>query len=171
MKKLLFLLLFCLLLCACSGKPVPPASDAPERMAEEISAGVVFSYNGKEYDLREREINVNALTGATQVGNFLVAEGHINPKNAYYGIFDTEKEAFVKDIIGTNLTWRDDDISTAVYSFWSEIYDYDGNLLGNLELADDEYICGLAWTDSRSLSVEIYSGIGKRTVALDVPLS
>ena len=55
------------------------------------------------------------------------------PDVGYYGIFDTETETFLKDIEGANLTWRDDDISTAAYSIWSEIYGYDGNLqLANL---------------------------------------
>ncbi len=47
---------------------------------------------------------VNSLMGETPVGSFIIVEGHIGPDNAYYGVFDTETKAFVKDIQGSNLT-------------------------------------------------------------------
>ena len=63
----------------------------------------------------------------------------------------------MKDIEGANLSWRDDDISTAAYSIWSEIYGYDGNLLKKLDLTESEHISGLTWKDSQRLTVEISS--------------
>lgn len=36
--------------------------------------------------------------------------------------------------MGCNLIWYDDDITTAVYSFWSGVYDYEGNMLASLIL-------------------------------------
>lgn len=100
---------------------------------------------------------VNSLMAETPVGGVIVVEGHIGPDAGYYGIFDTETEAFVKDIEGANLTWRDDDISTAVYNLQSEIYGYDGKLLKKLDLTESEYISGLTWKDSQRLTVEISS--------------
>ncbi len=52
---------------------------------------------------------------------------------------------------------RDDDISTAAYNLWSEIYDYDGNLLADLDLSESAYISGLSWKDSHHLTAEISS--------------
>lgn len=122
-----------------------------------ITAGTSFTYNDKEYNLQERESSVNALMSKTQVGNILVVEGHISPNAAYYGIFDTDTETFVKDIIGANFTWRDNDITTAVYNFGSQIYNYESSLLSDLELGEYEYIDNLVWTDRRHLSAEICS--------------
>lgn len=147
MRGLYGLLALCLLLSAC-GAEVP---------SDESPVGVIFAYNGREYDLQERASEVNALLGETQAGKVLVVEGHCSPHAAYYGIFDTEAGNFVKDIIGTNLVWREDDITTAVYNCGSEIYDYEGNLLCDLKLGKNEYIGSLTWTGSRYLTVEIDS--------------
>lgn len=160
MKKLCILSVLCLILTACGGKPPASAEepvDAPPAETLPESGGVIFSYGGKDCDLQKREPNVNALMGETQVGTSLVVEGHISPQIAYYGIFDTETETFVKDILGTNLTWRDDDITTAVYDVWSDscIYGYDSQLLARLDLEESQYVYGLTWTDSSHLSVEI----------------
>lgn len=142
-------------------------AEPPESVPEEDPGGIWFTYNGKNYDLREREENVNALMGETPAGEMLVVEGHINPNTAYYGIFDTKTKAFVKDILGANLTWRDDDITTAVYTFHSGVYDYGGTLLEDLALEEGEFVYALSWLDDGRLSVEI-NGDGGRSLILDV---
>lgn len=80
----------------------------------------------------------------------------------HYLVFDTETEQFVKDIAGTNLIWRGDDLTTAVYSFWSEFYDYEGRCLASVELPEDgSYIGELAFSeDGAGLIVTILSGSG-----------
>ena len=172
MKKLWFLFALCLLLTACGAAssektPEEPAGALPAEVPETSDSGVIFTYNGKNYDLQERE------PGETQAGTFLVVEGHINPKIAYYGIFDTEAEAFVKDILGTHLTWREDDITTAAYDVWSDscIYGYDGQLLAQLDLAESQYVYSLNWTDSRHLSVDITSDTSDELTTLDLEVS
>lgn len=161
MKKTWPLIVLCMLLSACSAhSPIDSAAPLDEplvKMADERTSGVIFTYNGKDYDLQERSPSVNALMAETTVGSVIVVEGHIGPKHGYYGVFDTKTEMFVKDIEGANLTWREDDIFTAAYSVWSEIYGYDGTLLADLDLSESEYISGLSWKDSRHLSVEIRS--------------
>ena len=160
-KKTWILIALCLLLTACGADsptaPADPPENPPVETSNEPVPGVIFTYNGKDYDLQERNPIVNALTAETPVGSVIVVEGHIGPDAGYYGIFDTETETFVKDIEGANLTWRDDDITTAAYNLWSEIYDYDGGLLADLDLSESEYICGLTWKDSQHLTAEIRS--------------
>mgnify|MGYP001040335976 FL=1 len=171
-KRSCLLTVLCLLLTACGADsptaPADPPESPPEEIAGEPVSGVIFTYNGKDYDLQERNPMVNALMAETPVGGTIVVEGHIVPNVAYYGIFDTETETFIKDIEGANLTWRDDDISTAAYSLWSEIYDYDGGLLKKLDLSDSEYISGLTWKDSQHLTVEISSINSESPEALEI---
>lgn len=160
MKKAFPIFVSVLLMLFCTSCRTAGTENQKEPSSEITDApisGVVFSYNGKYYDLQEREPMVNSLMGETPVGSFIIVEGHIGPDNAYYGVFDTEAKAFVKDIQGSNLTWRDDDISTAAYNLWSEIYDYDGNLLADLDLSESAYISGLSWKDSYHLTAEISS--------------
>lgn len=160
-KKTWLLIVLCLLLTACGADapavPADPLEKPPVETTGEPASGVIFTYNGKDYDLQERNPMVNSLITEIPVGSIIVVEGHISPNVGYYGIFDTEAETFVKDIEGTNLTWRDNDISTTVYSLWSEIYDYDGGLLKKLDLSESEYVSGLTWKDSQHLMVEISS--------------
>ena len=171
-KKTWILIVLCLLLTACgadsSTAPVDPPENPPVETANEPVPGVIFTYNRKNYDLQERNPIVNALTAETPVGSVIVVEGHIGPDAGYYGIFDTETETFVKDIEGANLTWRDDDITTAAYNLWSEIYNYDGDLLADLDLSESEYICGLTWKDSQHLTAEIRSINSETPEALEV---
>ena len=171
-KKTWILIVLCLLLTACgadsSTAPVDPPENPPVETANEPVPGVIFTYNRKNYDLQERNPIVNALTAETPVGSVIVVEGHIGPDAGYYGIFDTETETFVKDIEGANLTWRDDDITTAAYNLWSEIYNYDGGLLADLDLSESEYICGLTWKDSQHLTAEIRSINSETPEALEV---
>ena len=171
-KKTWILIALCLLLTACGADaPAVPADPPEEPLVEtagEPAPGVIFTYNGKDYDLQERNPIVNALTAETPVGSVIVVEGHIGPDPGYYGIFDTETETFVKDIEGANLTWRDDDITTAAYNLWSEIYNYDGDLLADLDLSESEYICGLTWKDSQHLTAEISSINSESPEALEI---
>ena len=53
-------------------------------------------------------------------------------------------------IVGHHLIWHSDDITTAVYAFWSEIYTYDGSVLKTYDLTENEYISGLAFSDDHT---------------------
>ena len=107
----------------------------------------VFTYAGQAYDLAERNENINAITGWTQVGQYLVLEGHTGPENSIYCIFDTRSGSFGPDLTGANLIFRGDDIATGVYAFWSDVYAYDGTLLASCELEEGEYICELRYSE------------------------
>ncbi|NLA86212.1 MAG: hypothetical protein GX847_02800, partial [Clostridiales bacterium] len=112
--------------------------------------GTTFNVNQKSYDISERHELINAITACTPVGHYIVVEGHTGPKNAVYCIYNTETQDFEKDIIGTNLIWHDDDIRTAVYSFWNEICTYDGTVIAALELSSPEFIKNLAFIDDNT---------------------
>ncbi|RAZ93451.1 hypothetical protein DK853_40210, partial [Klebsiella oxytoca] len=77
------LIALCLLLTACGADaPAVPADPPEEPLVEtagEPAPGVIFTYNGKDYDLQERNPIVNALTAETPVGSVIVVEGHIGP--------------------------------------------------------------------------------------------
>ncbi len=175
LKKIWLPIVCGMLLFACgTSSPIESAAPPKELLAETtdgLTPDVIFTYNGKDYDLQERNQEVNALMAVTPVGSVVVVEGHIGPHNGYYGIFDTETEMFIKDIEGANLTWQDDDIFTAAYNVWSEIYGYDGSLLVDLDLSESEYISGLSWKDNQHLLVEINSinseASGIREIAIE----
>lgn len=123
--------------------------------------GTVFTYHGAEYDLTEQSAAINAITDVRQAGDYLVIDGHVGPQNGVYCIFDTKTESFVKTIAGANLVWRGDDLSTAVYCFWSDVIDYDGNVLMQCDLADGEYIYDLSFSgDGQEILITIVSNDG-----------
>ena len=137
-------------------------SGAPAEGAEpqvEIS-DVYFTYGSKQYDLSERNGSINEITDSFQIGQYLVLEGHTGPKHNVYCVFNTLTETFEKDITGANLTWHRNDIRTAIYSFWNDVINYDGTLLGSFDLGEGEYIDALAYNDD---GTEIEVGIASNT--------
>lgn len=77
----------------------------------------------------------------------LVIECHVGPKNSIYCIFDTKSKCFDTDLTGNHLTWYNNDITTSVYSFWSDVYAYDGSIIKAYDLAENEFIHDLAFSD------------------------
>ncbi len=97
-----------------------------------------FYYNGRAYDMRELDQGINAVNHCEKVGKYIVVDCHVGPHNGIYGIFNTETESFEKMIAGHHLTWHSDDIATAVYGFWNEIYNYDGELIAKCDIGQYE---------------------------------
>jgi len=167
--------------------PTPAASPTPEASAEitgdtgnetqqpippepEIS-GTVFRFGDKEYDLQERAPAVNALTACNVVGNHIVIEGHVGPKNGVYFIFNAETETFENELDGVNLIWHSDSIETVVYSFWEEIRTYSGELIGCVPVPEGRQplILQLAFVDDYSAveaTYETEEGEAKEVFAL-----
>lgn len=108
--------------------------------------GTIFTYKGRDYDLRDRSQAVNAILSCVPVGKYFVVESHSGPKNAFYSVFNTETEEFEKDFVGVSLIWRDDDLTTAVYAYGAEVFTYDGAVIGRCDLGEDGYICSLTFT-------------------------
>lgn len=109
--------------------------------------GTIFHYGTHDYDVSSRNQSINGILSAIPVGQKIVIECHVGPKNGVYCIFDTESESFDEDIIGNNLIWHSDDIATSVYSFWSEVHTYDGDIIKTYNLAEDALIYDLKFSD------------------------
>lgn len=116
----------------------------------------IFRYGEKEYNLADINHNINAIMGVTEVGNYLVVEGHTGPKNAVYCIFNVETQEFEKEIIGANLVWHSDDITTCIYNFWNEIYNYEGELVVTCDIVEPDFIYSIEFIeDNTKIEVEI----------------
>lgn len=164
-RILLFVLL--LLLCGCGQKADMHSDPVQNEMKEYSFEGTVFRYDDQEYDLSERESAINSILMATPVGQYIVVEGHIGPKVGMYCIFDTEQMTFVRDLVGTSLIWREDDIRTCLYVSWSDVCDYDGNVVASLDLKEPEFVYEIRFGEEpETLEVEIATESGFRTELL-----
>lgn len=142
------------------GGAVPtPAPSAP--LSPQVE-GTVFTYGGQSYDLSERNASINAVTDWFPVGQYLVFQGHTGPKHNVYCIFDTVSRSFEPDLMGANLTFRGDDITTGIYSFWSDVYAYDGTLLASFDLEEEEFISRLEYSrDPTQITAHIFGNRGE----------
>ena len=113
-------------------------------------AGTVFTYEDLSYDISDRVPGVNAILSCTKAGKHIVIDGHIGPKNGAFLLFNTETRQFEDEIFGSNFIWYDDDITTAVYAFWNEIYRYDGSLVGTVLMTEGSYLYGLEFAENHS---------------------
>lgn len=129
--------------------------------AEFSFEGTVFHYETHDYDVSSRNQSINSILSAVPVGQKIVIECHAGPKNGVYCIFDTESESFDEDIMGNHLTWHSDDITTSVYSFWSEVHTYDGSVIKTYDLAEDALIYGLKFSSAGNTRKKV--GIGNKT--------
>jgi hypothetical protein len=129
-----------------SSDNTPQISDVAEVSFE----GTTFYYGGRSYDMTSRMQSINSISSVTPVGDDLVIECHTGPQNDVYSIFNTTSETFETDIIGCHLIWYDDDITTAVYSYWSGIYTYKGDLIRSYDLTENQFIYGLAYSDDHT---------------------
>lgn len=122
-------------------------------MTEGGGSSIIFSYNGKKYDLTEKDVGINAITDCREVGQYIIVKGHIGPHHGYYGIFNTLTEEFEKDIFGAHLTYEEGigkeevELSDFIYCFWNEIYDGNGTLLASFQLGETEEIRNLGVED------------------------
>jgi len=132
----------------------------PSTLSAEVH-GTTFLYDSTEYDLSQRNSAINAITNQYQIGDYLIFEGHTGPQNGVYCIFNTVTQTFEPDIQGANLTWYGNDIRSIVYSFWSDVYAYDGTLLASLPLNEGDHINGLRYLDDPTqLEVQIMTASG-----------
>lgn len=127
--------------------------------------GTTFYYDGQSYDVTSRVEAINSILSAVPVGEKIVIECHVGPKNGVYCVFDTVGRSFETDIFGNHLIWYNDDITTAVYSFWSDIYSYDGNIIKSFDFVEDEFIYDLTFSDENTqLIVTIVCGDGTEEI-------
>jgi hypothetical protein len=114
-----------------------------------------ITINGKTYNMSDYVAMCNAVMGYKQVGSWIIVEGHVNPHVGVYEFYNLYSGNFEYEILGANLTMWENDISTAVYSNWSSIYDIYGNMIAwpsgevySLEYKDDHTLVADVMPDS-----------------------
>lgn len=112
---------------------------------------MTFIIEGYEIDMHEFAPAATAITDCIMAGDWIIVECHVNPNmNVYefYNINDGIMDYFEYEIDGTNLIWQGDDLSTAVYTKYNEIYDFWGNQIGYVR---DGEIYELAFIDETTV--------------------
>ncbi|MCR5672103.1 MAG: hypothetical protein K6F87_00115 [Lachnospiraceae bacterium] len=107
--------------------------------------GTSFTVNSARYDITEYVPAANAIMDMYMIGDWLVIEGHINPHVSAYCLFDIYRGDVSKTIVGANLTWIGDDISTLVYSAYENVYNIKDHIIytaGTGEIESLEYVKG-----------------------------
>ena len=121
----------------------------------------------KSWDFAEQYPSLKGFEDIGTAGNYFVAFGSLGEKNDLYLVFNFVAGTLLKTFPGNNLIWQGDDLSTAVYSYWSDIYALNGTKLAALELASGEEISGLAFAaDGVSIIATVSGKSGERKVTV-----
>ena len=121
----------------------------------------------KSWDFAEQYPSLKGFEDIGTAGNYFVAFGSLGEKNDLYVVFNFVAGTLLKTFPGNNLIWQGSDLSTAVYSYWSDIYALNGTKLAALELASGEEISGLAFApDGVSIIATVSGKSGERKVTV-----
>lgn len=121
----------------------------------------------KSWDFAEQYPSLKGFEDIGTAGNYFVAFGSLGEKNGLYVVFNFVAGTLLKTFPGNNLIWQGDDLSTAVYSYRSDVYALNGTKLAALELASGEEISGLAFApDGVSIIATISGKSGERKVTV-----
>lgn len=121
----------------------------------------------KSWDFAEQYPSLKGFEDIGTAGNYFVAFGSLGEKNDLYVVFNFVAGTLLKTFPGNNLIWQGDDLSTAVYSYWSDIYALNGTKLAALELTSGEEISGLAFApDGVSIIATVSGKSGERKVTV-----
>lgn len=121
----------------------------------------------KSWDFAEQYPSLKGFEDIGTAGNYFVAFGSLGEKNDLYVVFNFVAGTLLKTFPGNNLIWQGDDLSTAVYSYRSDIYALNGRKLAALDLASGEEISGLAFApDGVSIIAAISGKSGERKVTV-----
>ena len=121
----------------------------------------------KSWDFAEQYPSLKGFEDIGTAGNYFVAFGSMGEKNDLYVVFNFVAGTLLKTFPGNNLIWQGDDLSTAVYSYWSDVYALNGTKLAALELASGEEISGLAFApDGVSIIATVSGKSGERKVTV-----
>ena len=119
----------------------------------------------KSWDFAEQYPSLKGFEDIGTAGNYFVAFGSLGEKNDLYVVFNFVAGTLLKTFPGNNLIWQGDDLSTAVYSYRSDVYALNGTKLAALELASGEEISGLAFApDGVSIIATVSGKSGERKV-------
>ena len=121
----------------------------------------------KSWDFAEQYPSLKGFEDIGTAGNYFVAFGRLGEKNDLYVVFNFVAGTLLKTFPGNNLIWQGDDLSTAVYSYRSDVYALNGTKLAALDLASGEEISGLAFApDGVSIIATVSGKSGERKVTV-----
>lgn len=121
----------------------------------------------KSWDFAEQYPSLKGFEDIGTAGNYFVAFGSLGEKNDLYVVFNFVAGTLLKTFLGNNLIWQGSDLSTAVYSYWSDVYALNGTKLAALDLASGEEISGLAFApDGVSIIATVSGKSGERKVTV-----
>ena len=121
----------------------------------------------KSWDFAEQYPSLKGFEDIGTAGNYFVAFGSLGEKNDLYVVFNFVAGTLLKTFPGNNLIWQGNDLSTAVYSYWSDIYVLNGTKLAALDLASGEEISGLTFApDGVSIIATVSGKSGERKVTV-----
>ena len=121
----------------------------------------------KSWDFAEQYPSLKGVEDIGTAGNYFVAFGSLGEKNGLYVVFNFVAGTLLKTFPGNNLIWQGDDLSTAVYSYRSDVYALNGTKLAALDLASGEEISGLAFApDGVSIIATVSGKSGERKVTV-----
>lgn len=135
---------------------------SPRKLTATLDSTTV-SFGKKSWDFAGQYPSLSGFEGSETVGNYLVVTGRLGKKNDLYVVFNAIDGTLLKTFPGNNLIWQGDDLSTAVYSYWSDVYALNGTKLAALDLASGEEISGLAFAaDGVSIIATVSGKSGER---------
>ena len=115
--------------------------------------GMTFNYNNCSFDMTELVPAANAIMDYYVVGDWVILDLHVNPHFGVYELFNMYYGDFVYGINGANLTWQGDDLSTAVYTLYNEIYDLWGHQIGHIDEAE---LMGVTFIDDHTIEADCW---------------
>lgn len=139
---------------------------SPRKLTATLDSTTV-SFGKKSWDFAGQYPSLSGFEGSETVGNYLVVTGRLGKKNDLYVVFNAIDGTLLKTFPGNNLIWQGSDLSTAVYSYWPDIYALNGTKLAALDLASGEEISGLAFAaDGVSIIATVSGKSGERKVTV-----
>ena len=139
---------------------------SPRKLTVALDSATV-NFGKKSWDFAEQYPSLSGFESSETAGNYLVVTGRLGEKNDLYAVFNAVDGTLLKTFPGNNLIWRGNDLSTAVYSYWSDIYALIGTKLATLELASGEEISGLTFaSDGVSLIATVSGKSGEHRVTV-----
>ena len=130
---------------------------SPRKLTATLDSTTV-SFGKKSWDFAGQYPSLRGFEGSETVGNYLVVTGRLGKKSDLYVVFNAIDGTLLKTFPGNNLIWQGNDLSTAVYSYWSDVYALNGTKLAALELASGEEISGLAFAPDGVSIIATVSG-------------
>lgn len=139
---------------------------SPRKLTATLDSTTV-SFGKKSWDFAGQYPSLSGFEGSETVGNYLVVTGRLGKKNDLYVVFNAIDGTLLKTFPGNNLIWQGSDLSTAVCSYWSDVYALNGTKLAALDLASGEEISGLAFAaDGVSIIATVSGKSGERKVTV-----